>query len=314
MRGGIEWNLRLFGRSDAPALQQARQEFEALLERRETRPLTEDWIEGYEQRRTLAPRAAPIVASVPDELPPPPPEPHEVQLEALRELRASVARGERAGLVVMATGLGKTYLAAFFARAFRRVLFVAHRDEILAQARSAFRRVLPEARLGRYAADRKEVEADVLFAWVQTLSRPQNLQAFAADAFDCIVIDEFHHAVAPSYRRVIGHFEPRYLLGLTATPERMDGGDLLGLCQENLVYRCDLWDGIQRGLLAPFHYFGVPDDVEYSQIPWRSNRFDPEELTAAKATAARAENALEQLRRRGGRRALGFCVSIRHAD
>jgi superfamily II DNA or RNA helicase len=103
---------------------------------------------------------------------------------------------------------------------------------------------------------------------------------------------------------------------LTATPERTDGGDLLALCQENLVYRCDLAEGIRRGLLCPFHYFGVPDEVDYANIPWRNSRFDEEALTTALATTARAQNALEQWQRRAGSgtRTIAFCASQRHAD
>jgi hypothetical protein len=101
---------------------------------------------------------------------------------------------------------------------------------------------------------------------------------------------------------------------LTATPERSDGGDLLALCAENLVYRCDAAEAIRRDLLVPFRYFGVPDDVDYRNIPWRSSRFDEEALTRAVATASRAQNALEQWRQRHGRRTLAFCCSMRHAD
>jgi superfamily II DNA or RNA helicase len=133
-------------------------------------------------------------------------------------------------------------------------------------------------------------------------------------SFDYVVIDEFHHAAAVTYRRVLDHFEPRFLLGLTATPERTDGGDLLALCQENLVYRCDLFRAIELGLLSPFHYFGVPDEVDYSNIPWRSSRFDEAALTEAVATSSRAQNALEQWRQRGGSRTLAFCCSQRHSD
>jgi len=91
-----------------------------------------------------------------------------------------------------------------------------------------------------------------MFASIQTLSRRPHLERFAPNAFDYIVVDEFHHAAAASYRRLIAHFTPKFLLGLTATPERTDGGDLLALCQQNLVYRCDLVDGVRKGLLAPF--------------------------------------------------------------
>jgi hypothetical protein len=154
----------------------------------------------------------------------------------------------------------------------------------------------------------------MLFASIQTLGRKEHLKRFAPDAFDYIVVDEFHHAAASTYRRLLDHFQPKFLLGLTATPERTDGGDLLGLCQENLVYRCDLVRGIDQELLSPFEYFGVPDEVDYSNIPWRSRRFDEVELTTAVSTRTRAQNALEQLQRVGGRRALGFCCSQQHAD
>jgi superfamily II DNA or RNA helicase len=217
-------------------------------------------------------------------------------------------------LVVLATGLGKTFLSAFDSLHADRVLFVAHRDEILTQAMAAFRAVRPQARIGRYNGDHKDADADILFASVQTLARHAHLGRFDTRTFDYIVIDEFHHAAATTYRRIIEHFQPGFLLGLTATPDRSDGGDLLSLCEENVVYECDLWSGIDRGLLAPFHYFGVPDLIEYAQIPWRNGRFDEDALTEAVATRARAENALDQLSKRGGKKTIGFCVSRRHAD
>jgi hypothetical protein len=129
-----------------------------------------------------------------------------------------------------------------------------------------------------------------------------------------MVVDEFHHADAATYRRVIDYFTPRFLLGLTATPDRTDGGDLLALCGQNLVYGADLVEGIEAGLLCPFAYFGVPDEVDYRNIPWRSARFSEEELTAAVATQRRAQNAFEQWQRHSPRRTLGFCCSVRHAD
>ncbi|PYF08658.1 superfamily II DNA or RNA helicase [Rhodobacter viridis] len=308
---GVEWNLRQFDSHDTAPLAAARAGFEALLARPEVTDLTPDWIDAYEARR-IAPR--PDQSGAAEEPAEPPPNPHEVQREALAALRATRDKGYGAGLVVLATGLGKTYLAAFDSLDARRVLFVAHREEILTQAMAAFRAVRPQARMGRYSGDERDPEAEILFASVQTLARSAHLSRFDPQAFDYIVIDEFHHAAAATYRRLLAHFTPRFLLGLTATPDRSDGGDLLGLCEENLVYECDLWSGIDRKLLAPFHYFGVPDPVEYAQIPWRSGRFDEAALTEALATRARAENALDQLARRGGSRTIGFCVSRRHAD
>ncbi|MFZ4604371.1 MAG: DEAD/DEAH box helicase family protein, partial [Caulobacterales bacterium] len=311
LSGGIEWNLRHVDAGDPAPLAQARAAFETLLVRPEVIELTPSWIDAYERRR-VAPR--PDVTGAPTEPAEAVPAPHSVQQEALQALRATRERGYKAGLVVLATGLGKTYLAAFDSASAKRVLFVAHRDEILGQALSAFRAVRPTARLGRFNGEVKDLSAEVVFASVQTLARTANLSRFEPDAFDYIVVDEFHHAAAATYRRIINHFSPDFLLGLTATPDRSDGADLLGLCEENLVFECDLWTGIERGLLSPFRYFGVPDLVEYDNIPWRSGRFDEAALTAAVATEARARNALEQLTKHGGKKTIGFCVSVRHAD
>jgi superfamily II DNA or RNA helicase/diadenosine tetraphosphate (Ap4A) HIT family hydrolase/HKD family nuclease len=310
---GIEWNYRVVPGRDRAGFAVAVEAFEALFRDRRTRQLTAAWVDTYRRRRPLVP-PGPLADVAPEPLAPV--TPHAVQQEALEALARTRAEGNAAGLVVLATGLGKTWLAAFDSAGaeYRRVLFVAHREEILDQALQTFRRVRADARLGLYTGQERDSEADVLFASVQTLGRLRHLGQFAPDAFDYIVIDEFHHAAAATYRRIIDHFTPRFLLGLTATPERTDGGDLLALCDENLVYRCDLVDGIRRGLLVPFHYFGVPDEVDYRNIPWRSSRFDEEALTRAVATTARAGNALEQWRRRAGQRTLAFCCSMRHAD
>jgi hypothetical protein len=206
--------------------------------------LTPAWIDAYEARR-IAPQ--PTITGTPVEAPETAPTPHEVQAEALAALRATRAKGYGAGLVVLATGLGKTFLAAFDSADAARVLFVAHREEILTQAMAAFRAVRPRARLGRYSGEEKDAEADIVFASVQTLARNAHLTRFDPRAFDYIVVDEFHHAAAATYRRIIDHFQPGFLLGLTATPDRSDGGDLLGLCEENLVYECDLWSGSTGG-------------------------------------------------------------------
>ncbi len=163
-------------------------------------------------------------------------------------------------------------------------------------------------------ASQRDIDTDLLFASVQTLGRIEHLRTIAPTAFDYIVIDEFHHAAAATYRRIIDYFEPKFLLGLTATPERMDGGDLLALCQENLVFEASVPDGISADLLCAFQYWGVPDVVDYANIPRRNARFDPTELTAAVATDARAQNALEQLRKHGAQRCIAFCCSQRHAN
>lgn len=319
LKTGIEWNYRVDQAIHGPGFDAMAGAFEALLVDPRTRRVDHAWIDSYRLRRQQQEfRRFDIEQDVGDR----PVEPHVIQLEALEALARTRQDGNRAGLVVLATGLGKTWLAAFDAARktadgqdeFPRVLFVAHRDEILNQAMRTFRRVRPATRCTKYSGVAELHGSQMVFASIQTLGREVHLQRFSPEAFDYIVVDEFHHAAAGTYRRLIDYFRPKFLLGLTATPERTDGGDLLGLCQENLVYRCDMMRGIKEELLCPFEYFGVPDDVDYSNIPWRSRRFDEEELTGALATRVRAQNALEQLERVGAKRTIAFCCSQRHAD
>jgi len=311
---GIEWNYRVIPSSDGRGFSDVQHSFEDLFNHPKTCSVDLEWINAYRQRRRpVDPTHVPDLPPEPIE---PPPEPHLVQQHALAALKATRLAGYEAGLVVLATGLGKTWLSAFDSNSpeFNRILFVAHRDEILNQAMHTFRRIRPTSKLGKYTGEEKVADADVLFASIQTLGRAKHLKQFASDAFDYIIVDEFHHAAARTYRQLIEYFKPKFLLGLTATPERTDGGDLLGLCQENLVFRKDMIKGIEAQLLCPFKYYGVPDCVDYTNVPWRSSRFDEEELTRAIATEKRAANALEQYQERGGTRTLGFCCSKQHAD
>jgi superfamily II DNA or RNA helicase/diadenosine tetraphosphate (Ap4A) HIT family hydrolase len=312
LRGGIEWNYRVITPQDSLGFAEIIRAFDELFEDKRCCAIDAEWVRGYERRRQQAPPAK----SGTDELQPRPPEPHRIQQAALCALEETRAEGNTAGLVVLATGLGKTWLSAFDSHRpeFERILFVAHREEILTQAMRTFRAIRPGATFGYYTGEQKHLGVDVLFASIQTLGRERHLTRFDPREFDYVVIDEFHHAAAGTYRRLIGYLEPKFLLGLTATPERTDGADLLALCGDNLVYRKDVADGIRAQLLCPFAYFGVPDLVDYENIPWRGARFDEEELTNHVATRARAQNALEQLRAHGGAKTIGFCVSQRHAD
>lgn len=323
LTSGVEWNVRISAAQSRAAITPIRRAFERLFGHPATTALTSDWVARYRVRRKppviVLENDKPPADAAPDEGPDESvevPMPNAVQQAALDALQDTRSQGNKAGLVVMATGLGKTWLAAFDAARpeFGRILFVAHRDEILRQALASFRRIRPAASAGLFMGDERVANADMVFASVQTLSRMVHLTRFEPRAFDYIVIDEFHHASARTYRRIIDHFEPMFLLGLTATPERSDGGDLMTLCGENLVYRCMAPQGIQAGLLCTYRYFGVPDDVDYENIPWRSSRFDEAALTAAVATVRRADNIVAQWRKRGGARTIAFCVSQRHAE
>lgn len=241
-------------------------------------------------------------------------QPRFAQVEALAQLEATYEEGYDRAMVVMATGLGKTYLAAFFARKFQRVLFVAHREEILHQAKRSFAQVLSDKTFGIYDGKVKEGQADVVFASIFTLSMKKHLTTFAKDAFDLIVIDEFHHAAAKSYERVLSYFQPKFLLGITATPDRNDYKDVYALCDGNVAYRIDFIEAVQRGWLAPFHYYGVYDDTDYTKIAWRGNRYDEEQLLQAQLRTEMAENILQAWEKYKQTKTLVFCSSIRQAD
>ncbi|HBQ65125.1 MAG TPA: NgoFVII family restriction endonuclease, partial [Clostridiales bacterium] len=244
------------------------------------------------------------------------PQPMGPQIEALYELKQTRRNGWDKGLVVAATGVGKTYLAAFDSRDYPRVLFVAHREEILTQAEQTFRSVRPRSVTGFITGSRKTwtPQTDILFATVQTLGAVCST-LFASDAFDYIIVDEFHHAVAGSYQKVLAHFRPRFLLGLTATPERLDNQDVFALCDYNLVYEIRLKEAINKGRLVPFRYYGIYDDTtDYSVIEIHNGKYDETQLEEALSIHRRAELILQKYRDFASRRALGFCVSRRHAQ
>ena len=316
---GLEWNYYIGFPNDADSLAaervaEIRDGFAALIALSNIQSLSYQWIEQYEARYKpdlhkqlpMAPDPNPVTLE---------PLPH--QRDALQLLDGTRNRGFRKGLVVLATGMGKTYLAAFDALQMKasRVLFVAHREEILLQAETSFQAIMPGKRVGRYTGKEKETEADLIFASIQTIGRKVHLERFAESHFDYIVVDEFHHAAAGSYQRLLGYFQAKFLLGLTATPDRSDKSDILKLCDHNLVYRRDLYDGIKDKQLCPFHYYGIYDsDVDYQNIPWRNGHFDPDRLSTKLSTHARARHALKEWKEKSQLRTLAFCASQKHAD
>ena len=313
---GEEWNLRIDGDRDPHRYAEVDDAIEALWAR--TRPVDAQWVADYERRVAEAEQPLPpgeVLADEDDTITPTP-----VQSEALLALARSRAEGRGRALVVMATGLGKTFLAAFDVLAWSaaagrspRVLFLAHRRELLTQAAATFRRLMPTAPFGWFVGTQADLHAQVTFASVQKLSRPAHLAKFAGDHFDYIVVDEVHHAAATSYRRLLGRFSPGFLLGLTATPDRADDIDIISLFDDCMPYRADLGEGIRRGLLVPFVYTGLADTIDYAPLPWRSGRFDPAALDAAVATEARMERVWSAWGNHTGARTIVFCASIAHA-
>ncbi|MFF9123010.1 DUF3427 domain-containing protein [Streptomyces sp. NPDC014889] len=236
-------------------------------------------------------------------------------------------RGRHRNLLVAATGTGKTVMAALDYRNLckksdgsrPRLLFVAHRKEILKQSLRTYREVLDDASFGELLhAGQDPREWNHVFASVQSLN-VQRLEQLAPEHFDIIVIDEFHHATATTYRRVIDHFAPKELLGLTATPERMDGRNVQDeFFEGRIAAEMRLWEALENDLLCPFHYFGIPDGTDLTNLGWQRGSYADQELgNLYTGNHARARIVVKQIRDKvsnpGAMRALGFCVTKAHA-
>ena len=244
-------------------------------------------------------------------------EPRGAQIEALCALEDTRAEGAKRALVQAATGVGKTYLAAFDSKSYERVLFVAHREEILKQAAVSFRNVRNSEDFGFFTGEEKSTDKSVIFASVATLGRSEYLSEkyFAPDYFQYLVIDEFHHAVNEQYQRIVEYFKPQFLLGLTATPERMDGRNIYELCDYNVPYEISLKDAINKGMLVPFHYYGIYDDTDYSGLHLIRGRYDEKELNETYiGNIHRHDLIYKYYCKYGSKKALGFCCSRAHAE
>ena len=320
LEGGIEWNLRVNRDRDMDAWSRIRAAFDKIWE--PANRLDEAWITAYAERVRLAPPTLRVDMDGDEE---PLVTPHEVQQEALVCLQAAREQGRRRALVVLATGLGKTWLAVFdYARLWDalgrppRLLFIVHRREILDQAAEDFTALLrargSAASVGWCVEDRPEIDADLVFASIAKVSRAPWIDRLAEARWDYVVIDEVHHAAAESYRRVLARLDPGFLLGLTATPDRADAASILGIFDDHVAYRAGLGRGVQIGRLVPFRYFGIRDDIDYRNIPWRNRRFDERQLAAAAQTEARMASMWAAWEAHPGTRSLVFCCSVTHAD
>lgn len=250
--------------------------------------------------------------------------PHQqVMLDSLQVERET--HGRHRNLVVAATGTGKTVVAALDYRRLcveasrPTLLFVAHRAEILDQSVRMYREVLGDHSFGElYVGGTRPERWRHVFASVQSL-HSYGVTTIPPDAFDIVVIDEFHHAEASTYRAILDHLHPAELLGLTATPERADGVDVRSFFDGRTAAELRLWDALADDLLCPFHYFGISDGTDLRGIQWSRGRYDPQALSNVfTGNDARARLVLLQIRDKiadpGRMRALGFCVSVAHAD
>lgn len=244
-------------------------------------------------------------------------EPRGAQIEALYSLEKSREEGFDKGLVVAATGIGKTYLSAFDSAKYNKILFVAHREEIIKQAAQSFKNVRNSDDIGFFYSNQKDTKNSFIFALVQTLGKEQylNEEYFSKDYFDYIIVDEFHHAVSSNYKKIIDYFIPKFLLGLTATPERLDSKDVFALCDYNMVYEVRLKDAINKGWLVPFRYYGIYDEtVNYEHIDYKNGKYDDKQLEEALMLNKRGEVILNHYLKYNSKRAIGFCASRHHAE
>ena len=259
--------------------------------------------------------------------------PYSYQQEILDKLEAErKVRGYHRNLVVAATGTGKTVISALDYKRFRkqnpdkpcRLLFVAHREEILKQSMYTFRAVLKDANFGEmFVGSYKPESIDNLFISIQTFNSQSFTEKTTSDFYDYIIVDEFHHAAAPTYQKLLSYYNPQILLGLTATPERMDGKSILPYFNNRIAAEIRLPEAIDRKLLCPFQYFGVTDTVDLDHLKWAAGGYDKGELSRIYTLSGMMANRradlvvsslLKYVTDIDDVRGLGFCVTVEHAE
>ena len=227
-------------------------------------------------------------------------------------------RGWKKGVIVLPTGTGKTVLSALDARRCGKpVLFLVHRLDILKQSIDAYKFAWPDIKIGILTGETRESErdCDVLFASKDTLRQPYELSKFPPDWFNYIVVDEVHHGQSPTYREILDYFEPAFMVGMTATPDRTDRRDIFALFDYNKLYEVPLHQAIEEGHLVPFTYYGLTDDVDYSKIRFQNQRYRVDDLERYLIIPERNDAVIREYLEKGeGDKAIGFCVSIKHAE
>ncbi len=313
---GLEWNIRVSGARNRPVIDKIAAVFESYWQQAD--------FESYDRERfAAATQSDPARGSITLS-------PIEIRLEPFQERlleQIELARtlGHHRNLLVSATGTGKTVMAAVDYARLRarlpraRLLLVAHREELLEQSRATFVHAVRDANFGEmWVGGRRPKDFEHVFASIQSLNA-RGLDDIPVGHFDVVIVDEFHHAAAASYQRLLEKLTPVELLGLTATPERCDGQPILQWFDDRIAAELRLWDAIDQHRLTPFAYYGIADELDLREVPWRRGAgYDVDGLTRVlTATDFWARAVLGQFGKHGGRnghtRALGFCVSVKHA-
>lgn len=353
MKTNFEWNISYISKTQKDLSSRLIEEFDAMWELPESVLLTAEYIEAYEQKyyenyystkkQTLfleqlveflkdygdldfvnkmveafdLPKNEIFdnIDTLPGKYDYKPNRMQEIALEGLYKIRQN---GGDKGLIIAATGTGKTFLAAFDALQFepKKLLFIVHREKILKDAERTFKKVISNIKTGLYTGNYKELNNDYIFASIQTLSREANLYSLNADHFDYIVIDEAHRAAAPTYQKVLNHFKPKFLLGMTATPERTDANSIFELFDNQVAAEIRLRDALRERMVVPFHYFGITDAVADLRDIDVNKEID--ELSKRLNIKARVDLIVENIQkyRHSGNKtkALGFCADVNHAN
>jgi len=303
----IEWNVSLYRNKDERLIKDVLKEFNLLYDA--TLDLSEELVDKYKMMLSYSVEKWDMDYFNPDVLSI---KPNQMQRSALKELRRYRDLGVTKSLVVAATGSGKTYLAAFDARNFypKRLLYIVHRETILSDALNTFKKIFGSNRsYGFFTGNKKEIDADFIFATSIMISK--HLDEFDPLEFDYIVYDEVHHIMADTGKRIFTYFSPLFLLGLTATPERMDQQDVLELFENNVPFELRLRDAIINGLVSPFHYYGIRDEF----VDYGSN--DKAKIAREITKLNNVEHICKEIEKHKqvGKKlkALAFCTSIEHA-
>ena len=324
MSEGLEWNVKITAKDQLETIQKIEATFESYWNNIEFVTYSETEKTNLEKALREENRAGGSAFEYNFDI-----TPYPFQKEILENLDAERrVRNHWKNLVVAATGTGKTVVSAFDYKKFRtdnkdkpnRLLFIAHREEILKQSLSCFRVVLRDPNYGALCVGNySPANLDNLFMSIQTFNSKEFDKKTKPDLYDFIIIDEFHHAAAPSYKKILEYYKPKILLGLTATPERMDGKNVLEYFDNRIAAEIRLPEAIEKKLLSPFQYFGVSDEVDLSALKWSRGGYDRSELeNIYTGNDIRANQIIQSLDRYctdiNEVKGLGFCVSMNHAE
>ena len=319
LSNGKEWNLRISEKLEENIYKQGVEEFSKIWNSNESIFLTKEIVEKYNEfyKNQESKNFDNFLEELVEEKKI---EPNFMQKQILENLKKLRESNEDKAIVIAATGTGKTYLSAFDVKNFnaKSVLFLAHREELLDNGITTFKKIFPRKKMGKFSQSEKNVDADFIFGTVQSISKEKFMINFHKKKFEYIIIDEFHHAAAEMYKNILDYFEPKFLLGLTATPERMDGKDILSLCDYNIAGEIRLKQALESELLCSFHYFGISDtSVDYEKIRRKNGKFLESELSEKLSVNERTEFIIDKIKLYGFNgeilKAIGFCVDINHA-